>query len=1367
LIRSPYLALALATLGLSLARPALAERMAPPPVLESVQSTGYRVRVPFGEPEVVRADVLGHSLAEILLPEAVPSSPAPGAPPLPTRTVFLRVPWGVSAAVTSSPAAERSLGSMRPAPVAHLLTDPRARARLSPEGLERALRGGGPTALRSGGAAPLHAFTETAAGGERILAVTLRPVRWDPRSGEARMVDEITLDVRWDRSVEPVSARPRGRASLSPASAVGPSYPLRSVRAAAVAQRVDPSRPWVSLGVTRPGLYQIGAADLAAAGVPAGSIDPASIRIFRATPGDLPADVDVDLGPDSLRECAIEVTGAGDGSLDAPDRVFFYATGSTGFGHDLALGKGPEYEEAEHSDVETLWLTWGPGGGPAPPRRMAQRDAAPATPGAPVRSTVTHRIHFETNRVANFNLIRPPLRWERWFDRLLIQGARIPLLPQPPGAEPGTAADVRVRMWGLGASPGATVPDHVVRIYWNQALVDTAGWEQTEPQDLTATGLAVTSQDRLEIEVPILVDPGPFPARTDLSYFAWFEVGYQRRLAAANDTLQFAAPDSTVPGRIQYALTSIGDSAAAWLLDRTDPENPVRLVGGTWSGAAPAFALTVEDSVGGVERRRYTLVSTTRAPRPLSISRYAPVSSAHTANDLLNVGNGADYVIVTPPMFLAHAETLAVYRSAFLSGVASPRVRIVTTDRIFAQFGSGRPSPVAIRNFIQYAYRYWVDPAPTYVCLLGDASYDPKNYGGIPAPDLVPTFSDYYDPNGETQYVSDDFFGFLDGPADLLLDVVLGRLPAGNAAQAATLVSGKLRAYEANREFDVWRARAILAADDANVRNLPDGLGNQHVAQMERKDRIALPKPVERQKIYLNDYAFADTTRQSKPAAREEFITQVNRGGWITDYIGHGSEDVLADEQLFRSIDASRLVNAARPTILGTFSCTVGKFDEPGSEGLGERLLELPQGGSVVSLAATDDAFGNPSTALNDDFLKYQFPLAPRVDSLRTSGLAFALGKNENANSSEFSTRKYVFLGDPGVVPPLPRGRGVWEKAPLDSLVRGEVAVLRGHALAASDTLPDTLSTGLADILVQGPPIRRTQVAPINGAVVQYVVPGYTLFRGQVPLDRGAFEVRFVVPTDARIVGDGGRLRALLSEAGGEGVGLAVDSIRIATAAPTRVDSEPPAIRIRYPSASDSTLRPGDRITFEIADSSGIDLTRIDNAHSIFVIVDDRGTPYEITAQFAYEDGSYTRGMVEFVVPDLADGPHRLEVHASDTFRNIAVQNFIVDVARSASVGGALVLDQVFNYPNPFPRETYLHARINQPARLRIKILTVAGRRVREIDLDGKAGENYIPWDGRDSVGENVAIGVYLFHVTAESPSGGRVTAVGRALRTE
>ena len=1380
MIRSAPRILTIAILLGGFARPAIVLAAAPAPFTESVTPTGYRVRVPLGEPVVARGDLFGNDLAEIALPGADPDD-APGALPLPVRTLFLRVPWGVDATVSASPGPARSIGVLRPAPFAHLLTDRSPRPRMDAATVAAALAGPAYSGRGLSGAPPLLTVRDLSAGGSRLLVVSLRPVTWDPASGEARALGEIVLTVRWDRPVEPVAAGvPAG---LVPGTAVGPDFapralggraglavPLRRTALGATAAgpaRVDPTRPWIRLGVLRSGLYIVTPSDLAAAGVAVGGIDPASFRLFRATPGDIPENVDVDLGPDSLRECAIEVTGAIDGAFDPADRILFYGTGSTGFGYDLSLGGGTEYQEAQQSDLQTLWLTWGAGAWAGPPRRIATRSAAPVTSGATVFSTVTHRIHAETNRLPSFSLYRPPLRWERWFDRLISQGSRVPFIFQLPGAVPGGAGDLRVRMWGLGNSIGG-IPDHIARIYWHRVLADTAGWDLSEPQDLTASGLTIATRDTLEVEVPFVRDPifpDPPYLRSDNSYFAWYEVSYPRSLAALNDTLQFAAPDSFA-GTLQYVISAVGDTTAAWLLDRTDPESPVRLTSGAWTGSAPNFTLTAEDNVGPGLRLRYSLVSVARAARPASISLYAPQASAHAIADLLDSGNGADYLIVAPPAFLAAAETLAVYRSQRLPGFSSPRVRIATTDRIFAQFGSGLPTPTAIRNMLVYASRYWATPMPTYVCLLGDATYDPKNYLGIGALDFVPTYSNYYDGSTRTQFTSDDFYSFLDGPSDVLADLVVGRLPAGSAPEALGLVTTKIRAYESNTEFDTWRARALLCADDSNQRAQPDPLRNTHVEQMERKDSFHIPYPVERNKVYLNDFAFADTTRQTKPAARDEFISQINRGAWFVDYIGHGNEVVLADEQVFRASDVPRLTNAARPAIFGYFSCTVGKFDEPAGEGLGELLLTIPSGGAVASIAASDETFGTQSTPFNDSFFDEIFPLGSRVDSLRTAGLAYARAKNDHASSSNMSVRKYGFLGDPALTPPLPRGRGVWEKGPLDSLLRGDPVLIRGHAVMP-DSSADTLSTGTAELLIQGPPFVRTQVHTPSAERRNYLIPGPTIYRGQVTLDRGAFEARFVVPSDGRISGRGGRLQALLSAAGGRGVGLAVDSIRFALGASSRSDGTPPAIRLFYPVGSDSTLRPGERVTFEVEDSSGVDLTRLDNAHAIFVTIDDRGSPYDLTPQFVYDRGSYTRGRVDFALPALGDGPHVLEVHASDNFRNIAVARFVVDMVTTAGATTALVLDQVFNYPNPFAQETFLHARLNQPARLTIRILTVAGRRVWETQVDAKAGENYIPWEGVDSVGEKVAIGVYLIQVTAESPSGVRASAIGRALRTK
>ena len=1339
------------------------------PRIESVTEVGYRVVVPIPEPDIRTGEIFGENLAEISLAGGAFDSPA-GVPQLPSITLLLRVPWGVNPRVSALQGAERSLGALKPVPLPHLVSDRAGWQALGAAEVASFLERPG-YASTGQGASQLLRVVRSAAGGERLLQVTLRPVRWDPRTGLATALDRVTLDVSWERPVRPESPVTETGAVASlggePAAggAMGPRYlPRAGGRASAYAGplRIQPSRPWVRLGVLRPGLYAIGPADLASAGVPVSGIDPATFRVFRATPGDLPESLDVDLGPDSLRECAIVVTGEGDAVFDPGDRIYVYATGTTGFGHDLALGGSPDYQEAQRSDEEALWLTWGSGPVPSPARRMALRGAAPVSSALSVTS-VRHRVHYEENRVRDFNLFDASLRWERWFYRLITQGSRVAFPLALPGADPGGQGSIVLRMWGKGISVGATVDDHYTSLFWDGALIASASWNFTTPKDLLASGFTVHASDTLEVQVPRITDPND-ARRFDQSELAWFEVTYPRHLRAINDTLQFAA-DSAVSGTVHYVVDGITDTTAVWFLDRTDPENPVRYANGSFSGVSAPFGLTVEDSVAFGSNRRYALVSTARAPRPASIARYAPAASPHAVDDLLDPANGADYLIVVHPTLVAMAESLATFRSGRLSGFVSPRVAIATTDRIAAQFGGGYLDPTAIRNLLAYARLHWSPGAPTYVCLFGDASLDPKNYQGFGTQDLVPTYANYYDPAIEAQFISDDFYGFLDGPGDQILDLAIGRLPAKSALEASTLARAKVQAYETSTEFDSWRARALLCADDSWKRDEHDPLGNEHVMEMERKDNQHLPYPIERSKVYLNDYAFADTTHQSKPAARDDFIARINQGNWLVDYIGHGSDVVIADEQVFRASDAGRLTNATRPSIFGFFSCTVGKFDVLGQEGLGELLLKTPTGGAAATIAASHEVFPFESTLLNDEFVDQLFPNAPRVDSTVTVGLAYTRAKNAHVNSV---VRKYVLLGDPALAPPVPRGRGVWEKAPLDSLLRGDLATIRGHALS-SDSTPDTVSTGTALLQVQGKPFRRVQIGlnSIQQLVpFPYEVPGPILFKGSVVLDRGAFTARFVVPLDSRVAGGKGQLRALLSQAGGRGVGLAVDSIRIAQGIGSRTDLLPPVITLRYPAGSDSSVQPGDLLTVVIEDSSGIDLMRLDNAHTIFVITDDRGTPAELTAGFGYDPGSYTRGTVSYPVPQLSEGLHTLEIHASDTFGNIGVRTFVLDVHAPAKPGDPMRLSQVFNYPNPFEGTTYVHARLNQDGRLRVQVLTVSGRRVRELSSDGRAGENYLPWDGKDSEGENVAIGVYLLKVTAESNEGKRATAVGRALKT-
>jgi len=1343
-----------------------------PAIVESATPLGYRIRVPIGEVRVLHGEVDGVSLDEILLPGGSDRS-EPGGPQIPTRFLWLRVPWGVEPRVRATPGASRSLGSLRPTPIPKLLSEGRDRATRAPIDLREALAA--PAYARAVPGDLVRAATPVAAGRTRILAIEIAPVRWDASTGEAWQFDDVVLEVTWDHPVTPLREA-KGDETVGPNDAVGPRFapraptPARAQGVAATATaagplRVDPSRPWVRLATTRAGLYRVTAADLAAAGVATAAIDPTTLRLFRATPGDLPESVDVDLGPDSLRECAVDVSGAGDGTFDPGDGVTFYGTGAFGFGYDLTKGGSDDFLEATRTYEASYWLTWGPGPVATPPLRIATRDAPPATLGAPVLTATTHRVHVGQNIYYDIDLARVGYAWERWFDHSIPEGVRIAYALALPGALPGGAGSLRLRMWGANSSIGTTIPDHLARVTWNRALVDSGGWDFSLPHDLAGSGFAVglSARDTAEVSVPNINDPAD-PNRTDFQYIAWLEVAYPRRLVSSLDTLYFSAPDSVSAGRYQYSISAIGDSAASRLFDRTDPERPVRLVGGAWTGAPGSFTLTVEDSAGPGYRPRYALLSVTRAVKPSTIALYAPLSGSRTPNDLLDTANQADYIVIAPPAFAAAAESLAADRSAFLSGVPNPIAVVATTDRIYAQFAGGTPDATAIRNFLAYAVRRWAR-APLYVCLLGDASLDPLNYSGLRVTDFVPTYTKGHHVELMEQYSLDDWLVRLDGPNDQLLDLAIGRLPARTLQEALLMVRGKRRAFESNAAFDLARNRALLCADDgwkySNYQKL-DLVGIDHVEEMERKDRFHIPFPVTRAKVYLNDYAFADSEKTSKPGAREAFIAGVNAGNWLVDYIGHGAGTLLADEQVFRSNDVARLTNGANPSIWAFMSCTVGKFDDFRSDAMAELLLRAAGTGAVVSVAASGQTYGIDSSALNDAFVDEMFPIAPRVDSLVTAGLAWARAKN---SAVSLSMRKYNFLGEPGVRPPLPRGRGVWDKAPLDSVLRGDLITLRGHAIEA-DGSPDTVAAGMARLRILGPPSRRieTGLKNANPATIPYDLPGPTIYQGEVPLTKGAFEIRFTVPVDARVSGAGGRLEALLEEAGGVGVGLAADSLRIASGLSPRIDVAPPTITLLAP--PDTTFAAGGRLTVAIEDSSGIDLTRFDNAHAIFVLYDDAGIPTDLTAGFQYDPGSAQRGTVVVTLPSLATGPHRMEIHASDTYRNIGTAAFVIEVAAAAGAGGPLQMSQLFNYPNPFEGTTYVHLRLNQPARVRIQIMTVAGRKLREWSADGKAGENYIPWDGLDSRGENIAIGVYLVHVTAEATGGGKVDGVARALRT-
>src|SRR4029453_8080737 len=143
----------------------------------------------------------------------------------------------------------------------------------------------------------------------------------------------------------------------------------------------------------------------------------------------------------------------------------------------------------------------------------------------------------------------------------------------------------------------------------------------------------------------------------------------------------------------------------------------------------------------------------------------------------------------------------------------------------------------AIKDFLAHAYQAWPGPAPRYVLLLGDASYDAKDFLKAGAWDLVPS------PVVRTTYLwtaSDLAYAATNGD-DLLPDLAIGRLPARTADEVRVLVE-KIAAFEtAARGLG---GRAVFVADGADA-------AGAFEADSDEVATLAAGREVE--KIYLSE----------------------------------------------------------------------------------------------------------------------------------------------------------------------------------------------------------------------------------------------------------------------------------------------------------------------------------------------------------------------------------------------------------------------------------------------------------------------------------------------------------------------------------
>ncbi len=123
------------------------------------------------------------------------------------------------------------------------------------------------------------------------------------------------------------------------------------------------------------------------------------------------------------------------------------------------------------------------------------------------------------------------------------------------------------------------------------------------------------------------------------------------------------------------------------------------------------------------------------------------------------------------------------------------------------------------------------------------------------------------------------------------------------------------------------------------------------------------------------------------------------------------------------------------------------------------------------------------------------------------------------------------------------------------------------------------------------------------------------------------------------------------------------------------------------------------------------------------------------------------------LLPELKEGRHILDVLAKDSSGNFFDTTFNRSIFYVYDEND---IQKIYNYPNPFEDYTHftfeLHGN-DKPSEVKIKIYTIAGRLIKEIQpsySDYDIGFNRVLWDGKDQDGDDIANGVYLYRVIAK-----------------
>lgn len=1267
-----------------------------------------------------------------------------GSPAIPLVSRLIALPEGMDAAASVSVgAAEPYEGWLAPVPRSEPLADGtgyRLVYRTDRDAYARTHR------------PPRLALEEAGtASGMRLVRLRLAPVQFDPAERQIDLARSITVVVRYTG----------GPALMTRAPGL-PSFWRDAVLNFDQARRWAPATPrqrpaapgsffenatWMRIIVNDPGVYYLTADTVIGVDQRFRDAPLAHLAMFSGPARELPISPTAQRPQTfaTVRPLIADVNG--DGKFNGKDSVVFYGNGPSGWHQNMGGLYDVYFETNRYTTENVYWLAVID----TTARHGEVVDGMVTNPDAPGIDRYYFR-HHEESEWRNFDEVGGSgsdgllsgLDWE--WDVLPAQQTRT---VQPTLYD--MAGDTVVLRIGQ-LKQGYEGRRFVLSAKANGAAGSSLGQGSYGAfgfsQDIM---FSVPASDQLNLSVSITnpASPSPIGAQYSTAHLDFYDVSHWRKLVVRGDALEFTVQ----PGRYIGA-----DRPARVLLNGIDLSRH-RLFEVTDSVGLVEYRLPPADKFGvtgiqvtqsGLLERRFVVTAPTKWRRPARLEAVA------SAPNLRGRTGGLDYIVIAHPGFVSDARRLADWRVQH-DGL---RTLAVSTQDIYDEFSFGLFDPVAIRDFIRYAWEYWrdgpSDEGLQYVLLMGDGQYDFRNlsraYSGQNDPhpgNWVPTYQD-----GDV--TTDDWFGVFG--QGVIPSVRIGRLCVQTKEEAKATVD-KIIAYDREPERGSWQNRIIMVSDDEFNSDYDWNTETVFVQDSEYLVRLVRSETVVR-KIYSFQYPMNE--QGLRPGANRAIVDAWNEGAALLNYIGHGSPVGWAHERIFILGDElPQIRNGNRLPVLIALTCSAAHFDDPKRQSMAEALVNLRGGGVIASVAATRLVNNPDNVFFMKEFLPQFYSLGGRRPTIgdafwRSKVITLASGSRID------NSRRFTLVGDPATrvaLPELP----VRAAIDLDSLAALRPVTIAGSVLTADgrETLRSFDGTALVDLFdSQTPGVWRAA----SGSAVPYARIGTGMFRGMATVSGGEFTIKAILPREVVYGGRAARVVAQVWNEQIDGAG-SLDSIAISTTVgPDNGDVEGPAILFtragnpdeREPLVDGTEIAPGEPVRVWLSDPSGINVTAAIGHRLLAYINEGRDSPVDLTRDFVHW-GSATTGWVEINLPSDTRA-NRIVVEAWDNRNNFAADSVFVRTGRAPGIA----LMHVIAYPNPMADQTtftWIAEGIgtDTQADVTVRVYTVAGRLVDTVSLVEIAdGPVLVPW----RPARQLANGVYLYHITVRRRSDGNTARI-------